>query len=219
MKRFLLLLALASLVSGCQAIHSGVRGSGNTQRERREVAGFDSVSTDGAFEIEIVCQKDQSLELEGDDNILPLVSTEVSNNVLRVKNKSSYSVDKPIVLKISIPNLRRISTNGAGSIQVTGLKNDELQIESNGAPSIRASGETKSLSIDVNGAGKIDTHKLRAAKVLVDSKGVSKVEVNAGEQLDVTVSGPSTVIYQGSPTVRQTINGPGSVRKKESEGS
>ena len=67
--------------------------------------------------------------------------------------------------------------------------------------------------------GKIDTHKLHAARVEVDSKGVSTVEVYAGEQLDVTVSGPSHVIYQGNAVVNKTVNGPGSVEKKESEGS
>ncbi len=63
----------------------------------------------------------------------------------------------------------------------------------------------------------IDTNKLRAANVVVDTKGVSKVEVYAIEKLDVTVSGPSTVIYKGNAVVNETINGPGSVRKKESE--
>jgi hypothetical protein len=99
------------------------------------------------------------------------------------------------------------------------LKNEKFEIDANGAPSIRAAGETKLLIIDANGAGNIDTHRLRAARVEVDSKGVSTVEVYAGEQLDATVSGPSNVIYHGNPVVHQTVNGPGSVEKKESEGS
>jgi hypothetical protein len=53
----------------------------------------------------------------------------------------------------------------------------------------------------------------------VDSKGVSRVEVYATEQLDVTISGPSHVIYQGNAVVNKKVNGPGSVEKKESEGS
>jgi len=73
--------------------------------------------------------------------------------------------------------------------------------------------------VDTSGAGKIDAHRLHAARVVVDSKGVSKVEVYAAEQLDATVSGPSHVIYEGSPVVKKTVNGPGSVEKKESEGS
>jgi len=99
---------------------------------------------------------------------------------------------------------------------VTGVKNDKFEINANGAPSIRAAGETKVLTIDANGAGQLDVHKLRAATVHVDSKGVATVEVYASEQLDVTISGPSSVIYHGSPVVNKTIHGPGQVEKKES---
>jgi hypothetical protein len=102
---------------------------------------------------------------------------------------------------------------------VSGLKNEKFEIDASGAPAIKASGETRVLNIDASGAGKIDTHKLRAARVVVDSNGVSKVEVYAAEQLDVTVSGPSHVIYEGDPVVKQTVHGPGSVEKKESGGS
>ncbi len=219
MKRIVLLLILITLVAGCHRIHDEIAGSGKLQKERRDVGSFNSISTAGAFNLEIVCQKPQSLEIEGDDNLLPLVSTEVSNNVLHIRNLRSYSVSEPITIKISLPDLAGISASGAGTIEVSGLKNEKFEIDASGAPAIKASGETKALSIDASGAGKIDTHKLRAARVVVDSKGVSKVEVYAAEQLDVTVSGPSHVIYQGDPVVKQTVNGPGSVEKKKSEGA
>lgn len=218
-KKIVLLVFLILVVAGCHRIQPGVPGSGKVVREKRDVGSFSSISTVGAFEIEIICQKSPSLEIEGDDNLLPLVTTQVSNNVLHISNKSSYSVSRPITLKISVPDLEGIVSSGAGKIEVSGLKNEKFEIDVNGAPTVRASGETKVLNIDANGAGKIDTHKLRAARVEVDSKGVSKVEVYAGEQLDVTVSGPSSVIYQGNAIVNKTVNGPGSVTKKESEGS
>jgi len=214
------LLLLTSLVAGC---HNGmlnrVSGSGNRERQKRNVASFNSISYNGAFDVDIACQQPASLEIEGDDNILPMVSTEVSNNVLHIKNLRNYSASEPIKLKISVPNLEGIAVNGAGKIEVFGMKNEKFEIDANGAPTIRVSGETKLVEIDANGAGKIDTHKLRASKAIVDTKGVSKVEVYAADQLDVTVSGPSHVTYQGDPVVNKTINGPGSVEKKTSGGS
>jgi hypothetical protein len=216
-KRIVLLMMLISLVAGCHVIHDEIPGSGKVQKVKREIGPFTSISTEGAFDVEIVCQKPQSLEIEGDDNILPLVSTEVSNNVLHLKNIKGYSVSHPIVIRISVPDLQGIASSGAGTIEISGVKNDKFEIDANGAPTIRASGETKVLKVDANGAGKIDTHKLRAARVEVDSKGVAKVEVYASEQLDVTVSGPSHVIYQGDAVVNKTVHGPGSVEKKEPE--
>lgn len=223
MKKTVLLMSLLVLMSLAAGCHNGllnrVSGSGNRLKQKRDVASFNSISYDGAFDVDIVCQQPVSLEIEGDDNILPLVGTEVSNNVLHIKNLSSYSVSTPVKLKISVPNLEGVAINGAGKIEVTGLKNDKFEIDSNGAPTIRVSGETKVVDIDTNGAGKIDTHKLRAAKAIVDTKGVSRVDVHAADQLDVTVSGPSKVIYEGNPVVNKTVNGPGSVEKKASGGS
>ena len=219
MKNLVLLIVLIALGTACHGIHPGVRGSGKLLKEERNVGSFNSISTEGAFDIEVVSQKAQNVEITGDDNILPLVTTEVSNNVLHVRNLRNYSTSQPLTLRISLPDLVGINSSGAGTIEVSGLKNDKFDIDVNGAPTIKASGETKTLKIDANGAAKIDTHKLHAARVEIDSKGVSTVEVYAAEQLDVTVSGPSHVIYRGHAVVNKTVNGPGSVEKKESEGS
>src|SRR6266480_6527672 len=189
LKRIVLLIALVSLGAACHRIHHEVAGSGKLQKQNREVGSFNSISSEGAFDMQIVCQKPQSLEIEGDDNVLPLITTEVSNNVLHIRRLRSYSVSKPITLRISLPDLEGISVSGAGNIEVSGVKNEKFVIDAMGAPTIKAAGETKILNIDASGAGKIDTHKLRAARVIVDSKGVSGVEVYAAEQLDVTVSG------------------------------
>lgn len=221
MKKLTLVVALALMLAGCHyaKFSGGVPGSGVRKSEKRQISPFTSISTDGAFDIEVACQQTPTLEIEGDDNLLPLVSTEVSNGVLHIKNTTSYSTRDPINIKISVANIDGLSTNGAGTIKITGLKNDKFEIGSNGAPTIIVSGETKLVEIDTNGAGTIDTHKLRAARAAVESKGVSKVEVFASDELKVTVSGPSQVIYDGDPQVNQTINGPGSVKKRESGGT
>src|SRR5687768_10897073 len=110
-KRIVLLIALIALVSGCHRMHPGVEGSGKLLKQQREVGSFNSISTEGAFDLEIVCQKPQALEIEGDDNILPLISIEVTNNVLHVKSLRNYSVSQPITLRISLPDLKGISSS------------------------------------------------------------------------------------------------------------
>lgn len=221
MKKVVLIIFLCSLASGCHyaAEMHGVTGSGVRKIEKRELKAFTSISTDGAFEIEVVCQQPQTLEIEGDDNLLPMVSTEVSNGVLRINNSGSYSTRTPMKIKISVPNIDGITANGAGTIEVSRLKNDKFDVDSNGAPTIRVSGETKELEIDANGAGHVDAHKLRASRAGVESKGVAKVEVFASDVLKVTVSGPSQVIYDGDPEVSQSVNGPGSVKRRDPGGA
>jgi Putative auto-transporter adhesin, head GIN domain len=220
MKKLLSLIILTLLVTaGCHHGMNGVRGSGKRETQKREIGPFTSISTEGAFNIEIVCQKDVSLELEGDDNILPLVETEVRNNVLHLTNAKSYSVNEPVTFKISVPNLEAISADGAGKIQITGVSNDKLQISSDGAAVITVAGTTKMVGVDTNGASKIDTHNLRSAHAIVDSKGASKIDLGVCDKLDVNVSGVSHVTYRGDPVVNKTVHGPGKVEKRGDEGA
>lgn len=219
-KLALLFLLLPLLATGCHhGIRAEVNGSGKRVMQKREISPFTSISTEGAFAIEVTCQKDPSLEVEGDDNVLEFVTAEVRGNVLRLTNSKSYSTDEPVRIKITVQNLEGLSVSGAGRIDIKGMKNEKFEIDANGAPNIVVSGTTNTVDIDSNGAGRIDTQNLRASRAVVDSKGVSRIDLDVSEQLDITVSGPSTVTYKGDPVVNKTVNGPGKVEKRGSEGA
>lgn len=221
MKKFaLLFLLLPILAAGCHhGMRAEVRGSGKRVMEKRNVTPFTAISTEGAFDIEVTCQKELAVEVEGDDNILSLVTAEVSNNVLRLRNTKNYSANEPVKFRISVPNLDHLIAEGAGHIEVKGLKNEKFEIDAEGAPTINVAGNTKLVDIESSGAGKIDTHNLHAQRGVVDSKGVSRIDLDVADQLDVTVSGPSSVYYKGDPQVNKTINGPGKVERRGGEGA
>ncbi|HEY6805769.1 MAG TPA: head GIN domain-containing protein [Pyrinomonadaceae bacterium] len=214
---FLMLFALTAV--GCHHRVGGVKGSGNRVVQKRDVPAFTSISTGGAFDVEVVVQKTQSVEIEGDDNILPLISSEVSGNKLSITSNSNFSVGEPLRIRISVPDLVAVDVSGAGKFEVSGVKNEKFDIDCNGAPVLKVSGSTKTLNIDVNGAAKIDAQGLHASTGVIESKGISKIDVDVKDHLDVTISGPSVVTYKGDPTVNKTINGPGKAEKRESEGA
>lgn len=220
MRKFALLLLVSLLLTGCHhGLLSEIRGSGKRERQKREVAQFTSISTEGAFTIEVTCQKDPSLEVEGDDNVLDLVTSDVRNSVLRLSTKGRYSTSEPVKFKISVPNLESLSVEGAGKIEIKGMNNEKFKIDTDGAPTITVSGNTKLVDIHTNGAGKVDTNNLHAARAVVKTNGVTKVELDVEEQLDVNVNGPSSVTYKGDPVVNKHVNGPGKVEKRASEGA
>ena len=221
MRKVAFLSLIALLVSACHhgGMLSNIKGSGNRQIEKREISPFTSITTEGAFSIEVVCQKDLSLEVEGDDNILPLVTAEVRNNVLHLTNKGGYSTVKPVEFRISVPNLEGLNVSGAGHINIKGMKNDKFEIDADGAPTINVSGSTKMVDIHTNGAGKINTNDLNATRAVVNSNGAGQVDVDVNEQLDVTVNGPSSVTYTGDPVVNKNVNGPGKVERRVSQGA
>ena len=220
MKKLALLSLFVVVAAGCH--HGGfaqIKGSGKRELQKRDVAQFTSISTEGAFTIEITCQKDLSLEVEGDDNVLEFVTTDVGGKVLRLKNTKNYSTNEPVKFRISVPNLEGLSVNGAGHIEIKNLNNDKFEIDTNGAPNVIVSGNTKVIDVGANGAGKIDASKLHASRGVVDSRGVSRIDLDVTEQLDATISGPSTVTYKGDPVVNKTIHGPGKIERRTNEGA
>ena len=216
-----LILLVPLVLSACHGggMMSEIRGSGNRQSQKREVTPFTAIETAGAFTIEVTCQKDLSLEVEGDDNVLPFVTAEIRNNVLHLSNSKGYSVSEPVKFKITVPNLEGLSVSGAGKIDIKEMKNNAFEIDSKGAAYITVSGNTEVLNIDSNGAGKIDTFNLRASKGTVECNGATIVDLHVSDELDVKVSGPSTVTYKGNPSVNKNINGPGTVQRRASEGA
>jgi hypothetical protein len=205
-------LAAVFVLSGC---HMGVHGSGVRKTEKRDLPPFNAIETSGAFEVQVNCQQPASFELEADDNLLPLVQTEVRDGVLRVTTTKGYTSSGGILLRITVPDLVSVKSTGAGKFNIANVKNDKFEIRSTGAATVVASGQSKSVTISSTGAGKIDAHDLRADDADVNVTGAAGVDVYATDELDVTVSGAGRVTYSGNPKVNKKVNGAGQVIKKE----
>ncbi|MBC7909638.1 MAG: DUF2807 domain-containing protein [Pyrinomonadaceae bacterium] len=211
-------LLLALLLTGCghmKDFGDEVVGSGAIKTEKRAVSAFKTIDASGAFDVEVVCGKEPGLELEGDDNILPLVKTEVRGDTLYLKSEKSYSVKNSIRVRLTVQNLEGIASSGATSFRVTAIKNEKMKVDISGASSINLSGETKTLDMDLSGASKVDTESLRAERVSIDMSGAGKANVYASEELNAEVSGAGSVTYSGNPkTVNPKVSGVGSVSRK-----
>lgn len=214
-----ILLILALSVAGCghlRGLSHDVVGSGVTKTEKRPITSFTSIDASGAFDIEIACQKEPSLEIEGDDNLLPLIKTAVSGNTLTIKPEKNFSVKKPIRIRITVSNIDDISSSGATSFHVTDVKNEKMKINASGASSFDISGETAALDMELSGASKVEAERLRAARVKITLSGAGKANVFASEELDATVSGAGIVTYAGDPKkVNKNVSGVGTVTKKD----
>ena len=211
----LLLVACGLVLSSCK-FNRGIAGSGVRKTEKRDLKSFNAIDTTGGYEVEVTCQKPASFEIETDDNILPLIKTEVRDGILFVSSDQQYHSAKLVTLRITLSDLNSVSTHGAGQIKIADAKSSDLRIESTGAASVVAAGTAGSVSISSTGAGEIDTTKLRAEKAKVDVTGAANVDVFASDQLDVTVAGASSVTYTGSPkVVNKHVSGIGSVSAKD----
>jgi hypothetical protein len=206
------------LTGGCNVMkHLGgqVSGSGNIRSEKRDLPAFTAVDSSGAFNVDIVCQKDRGVTVEGDDNLLPLITTEVKNGTLYLDSSKGYSSKKPIMVHISVPDINALTSSGAGEFTVKNLKNDAMKFDTSGAATINVAGETKTLKIKMSGAGSVQAGDLKAVDVDVTMSGAGSADVYASSKLDANISGAGSVTYAGDPpTVNKNVSGIGSIAKK-----
>lgn len=193
----------------------GVQGSGSVKTEKRDVAGFNAIKVGGAVEVEIVAQKDFSVEVEADDNLLPFIKTELNADVLEIRTEKSLKTKNPIRVKISAPDIESLKVSGASKLSLANLKNDSLKIDASGASKIKIDGETRDLEVELSGASRLDAENLKAENANIDASGASNANVFVSGDLKADLSGASSLVYSGNPrNLEESTSGASSVRGK-----
>jgi len=194
---------------------SGTKGSGNVVRESRDVTGFNAVDVGGVFQVEITAQKDFAVEIEADDNLMPLITTDVDGDVLKISAKQKVSPSSPIRVHIYAPDIKNLEVSGAANVVLNDINNQALSIDSSGASKITIAGVTAQLTVDVSGATKVDAEDLNTADAAVDASGASHINVNVSGSLRADASGASRVVYTGKPeSVEKKTSGASSISPK-----
>lgn len=192
-----------------------VVGSGARKTERRDVAEFDRLIVEGAYKVEVSCGQSRGLEIEADDNLLPLIKTDVEGGRLRIHSERGMTTQTLPRVRITVQDLKEVSVPGASDFRVDDMHNDAFKLNVEGASKFRASGETARLDIMLNGAGLVDARELLAGSASVVNNGAGTISVHASDTLDATVNGVGTIDYYGNPpTVNPKVNGFGKITKK-----
>lgn len=217
MKRLTLLsIGLVIGLAGCIISNpGGVKGSGIAKTEKRSVASFDSLDVNYVGSIQVRSQEQKSLEINGDDNIIPFITTEVKNGTLYIRSNKGYNPQQKLQIIISTPDLKRFFFDGVGEANLSNVKNDRIEIDIRGVGSFTASGETKEADITLSGVGSVDAKNLHAVNVKINSSAVGNVDLYVTGQLDVNASGVGEVNYYGNPKiVNRQAEGIGKINKR-----
>lgn len=191
----------------------GIKGSGNVVKEKRDTADFNAIEVGGVVEVEVVANKDFSVEVEADDNLLQYIETEVSGNTLEIKTTKRISPKSRILVRIGAPNIENLQVSGASKISVTNLNTAVLKIDASGASKIKIDGETRNLDVELSGASKLDAENLKAENANINGSGASNAAINVTGNLRADLSGASKVTYVGNPrNLEKSTSGASSVR-------
>ena len=194
---------------------TGIKGSGTSKTEQRNVTGFKRVDAGGAINVEVDAQKDFSVNVEADDNLLQYIKTEVNGDTLKIYSEGRISPSAKLNVKISMPEIEGINLSGASDGRISNVKADELELKVSGASEVSINGEAKTLEADASGASTINAENLKVEDANVEASGASKAMVSATNNLEADASGASKISYTGEPkNIKQNSSGASSISKK-----
>lgn len=191
-----------------------VAGSGVLATSARDVPVFTAIETSGTGKVVLRVGEAQSVKITADDNLLPYLTSEVQNGVLKLGVSSGISTKKSISYEITAPKIERLENTGSVSLNATGIAGPALTLNASGTGSIVLSGKVESFTASLSGVGSLEADKLIADRVSADVSGVGSAEVRAEKSLKANVSGVGSVKWRGAATdVSKNVSGIGSVSK------
>lgn len=216
-----LLCAAALSLAACDGISitfdgsdSKVKGSGVAASETRSVASFDAIDAKGVGKLKLRIGDAESLKIIADDNILPLIKTEVKDGVLTLSTTGALMSKTDIVFEVTARRIKRMENSGTVSIDASGFNGGELSVETSGVGSIKLNGRVDSFTAELSGVGSLDADALAADRVDTSLSGVGSAHVRAEKSLRANVSGVGSLSWTGAATeVSTNVSGIGRVSK------
>ena len=229
----LLLVSLGIIFSLTSCRHHCTKGSGVQKTEKRKVEAFQKISISGAYKVVLKQDSSFALQVTADDNLLPLIKTEVSGGRLHIYNKKAICSSRQMVVTVGVGRLEEIKSSGgievsgdgklttgdirlnlAGATKLTlNLTAGNVITEGSGATELNLTGQATSHSIDLSGSGNVKAVNFIVGDCSIQTSGVGHVEVNVLKTLNINSSGASEIKYKGNPSVTQTKAGLSSVEK------
>ena len=208
----ILVISLVSIFALTSCNWHRIRGNGSVKTEMRDVAAFEAITCDGGYEVQIDCQQKQSLAIETDENLLPLVKTEVHNNTLHIYTKGILFPTHRIRIAVSVPNITEFTLNGSTDGDINNINNSTFDIGIHGSGKLHLNGKSGTVHINTSGSSKVDAALLISENTDIQINGSGDIQVYATNSIGVQINGSGTVKYKGEPkSVNQQINGSGRI--------
>jgi DUF4097 and DUF4098 domain-containing protein YvlB len=231
----LVTMSLLSMAHGWQQ----VAGKGEVVRKPLTVDAFHGFVVEGSLDVIVTPASVQSVEVEAQENLIGLVTTEVRGGVWRIGTREGYSTNKPFVVHIRVPVIDVVELDGSGNVKADGsftagavklavngsgdidmaFAASSVDVQVQGSGDVTLSGTSAQVSVAVAGSGDINARNLRAESVQASVSGSGDITVHATKRLKAAIAGSGDITYTGDPgTVDTSMDGSGEVRALRTSG-
>ena len=239
---FSLLIIISVITFSCGKESSCFKGTGNDITELRSITdGITKIVLEDNIDLIITQGNIASLKIEGGENILPFINTDISDNELKISSDNQCgflrNYKRAITLYLTLPNVSEIYYIGQGTVSssniITGSKFlfetrngtgsanlkvnvTELSVLLHTGPSdITISGNSNSAYYYSGGLGWMYFDNLIVNNVHVNNDGSGDIVLNAQNNLLVELTSTGNIDYYGEPAITLSNTfGKGKLRKR-----
>ncbi len=232
----LILTLLSVMITAEKSSAQDIKGDGNVVKESRSVSSFSKIEMDDVINVFLTQAESESVIVESDKNIIPLISTNVKDDKLYITLKSGIKIEKvtKINVYVNIRNIDEIELNGVGNLKSTNklelgnfkissnsvgntnldLSCDNLELQNNSVGNTTLTGKAENVNIISNSVGNVNASGLTAQILTIHNNSVGNAEVKADKEIYISQSGIGNITYKGNAVVRKLDkSGIGNVRK------
>ena len=212
----------------------GTRGKGPSKTETRSVSDFRTVEAKVPGKIEVRVGDKFSVEVQAQENILPLLKTEVTEGSLQIYFSENVSDVEDLLVRITAPAYEGLGVSGSADMEVLSpIRGNEFYLSIGGSGSIsmpetdvstlnctiagsgdlEVGGRAQSAFFDISGSGDIQAKKLEAGSGKANIAGSGSVTCNMKESLKANIAGSGDIFYTGTASVETSVAGSGTVKK------
>lgn len=167
-------------------------GSGHAVSVTRVTGPFAGVDVRATAAVAVRTGAKTTVVVHGDDNIVPLIRTEIVGGTLVISDHGSYRTNAPLTVTVTTPTLTNAALDGTGRLDLAGT--------------------ASALDLRLAGTGLLDARNLTSQTVRALVAGTGTIRVTVRRLLDATVSGTGSIVYYGHPARVQThVSGTGAV--------
>ncbi|MCF6295756.1 MAG: DUF2807 domain-containing protein [Flavobacteriaceae bacterium] len=213
-----------------------VKGNGNITTETRTTGDYDGIKCAGSMDFILVAGAEGKIKIEGEENLLKHIITEIKNGNLIVKVEKGINLrpswNKTIKITIPFKDISEVSLAGSGDlwnedkitatnfdVSLAGSGDIVLDIETTsvegsiaGSGDLTLKGSTNNLVAKVAGSGDFHGFGLQANNTVVSVAGSGDAQVVSNVSLKARVAGSGDIEYRGKPDKEDTkVSGSGSI--------
>lgn len=167
-----------------------------------DLIGFDRVTVEGVFEVDLTAGSDYSIALTGPEDEMERVTLSVEDGTLildQTKKTGGKDSREGVRAVITLPSLAGLAIKGVAEVDARGIDADDFEAALTGVGELTLAGACGALDADVSGVGELNARGLECDKVDVLVKGIGEAGVYAAESVKARVTGMGEINVWGSP--------------------